>query len=548
MFQILNIKKSEYRLVFIVSAIIIVLTTAPYLYGYFNAPEGHQYLGIHLAPADLFVYESYIEQVKSGNFLLENLFHNELPAEKNINIFWLAVGLFAKIFNLMPIIAFHISRIFLIPICLISIYWLIAYFLKDEIKRKVALLLVAFSSGLGAILSPFLQFFEYYNDNTGYYNWPLDLWSAESHLFLSFYQSPHFIASFICLILIFLFFLLSFETNKIKFSFLAGIIALFFFNFHPFFLITFFTVIPVYLIIIFLLKQRKNFWNGVKHFFIICFISSPSILYHFLNFLLNPITQQKAEQNLCKTTSLFLTIISYGIPLFWAIYAIYYLIKNKKTDNRNLFLIIWLIVNFIIIYLPFLKFQRRLVEGMQIPIALLATIALFVIFQKLKENKRKFFIPKSRLFIFSFIFIIGSSNVYVILDNATLIYRQHPIFYIQNENIEAMGWMKKNIDSAETTVSHPMIGNFIPAKANKKVYCGHWVETVNYQKKKARVIWIFKGNSQDNQKKEFLRNSRIDYIFYSDYEKSLGEFRPSEKDYLQKVYQNEKVEIYKVVI
>ncbi|MCK4744782.1 hypothetical protein KAS41_01855 [Candidatus Parcubacteria bacterium] len=545
--NVLNIKKAEYRLVFIVSVIIIILTTAPYLFGYFNAPAGHQYLGIHLAPADLFVYESYIAQAKNGNFLLENLFHNELPAEKNINIFWLIIGLFAKIFNLAPIIAFHISRIFLIPICLICLYWLIAYFFQDVLKRKTALIITAFSSGLGAVFSVSLQFFEYYDDNLGYYNWPLDLWSAESHLFLSFYQTPHFIASFVCLILIFLFFLLSFRTNKIKFSFLAGVIALFFFNFHPFFLITFFSVIPTYLIVIFLLKQKKNFLNGLKHFFVICFISSPSILYHFLNFLFNPIVQQKAEQNLCKTTSLFLTIISYGIPLFLAIYAIYYLIKNKKIDNRNLFLIVWLMINFIIIYLPFLKFQRRLVEGMQIPIAFLATIALFVIYNKLKEKKILPFF-QNKLSFFCLMVILSISNIYVMLDNTALIYKQHPIFYIPNENIEAMGWMKKNIDLNKTTISHPMIGNFIPAKADRRVYCGHWVETVNYQEKRARVLWIFKGNNKDDQKKEFLRNSRIDYIFYSDYEKSLGEFQPPEKDYLEKVYQNEEVEIYKVKI
>ncbi|MEA2064869.1 MAG: hypothetical protein U9O66_01050 [Patescibacteria group bacterium] len=546
MFQVLNIQKKEYKLMFIISVIIIILTTAPYLYGYFNAPPGQQYLAIHLAPSDLFVYESYIAQVKDGNFLLENLFNNGLPIEKNINIFWLVVGLFAKIFNLTPIIVFHLSRIFLIPVCLISLYWLIAYFFQDKIKRKTALIITAFSSGLGAVFSVFLQFFEYYDDNIGYYNWPLDLWSAESHIFLTFYQSPHFIASFICLILIFLFFLLSIETNKIKFSFLAGVIALFFFNFHPFFLITFFTVVPVYLLAVLWQKQKGLFLDGLKHFLIICFISLPSILYHFTKFLFDPIAQQKAEQNLCKTTSLFLTIISYGIPLFLAIYAIYYLIKNKKVNNRNLFLIVWLAVNFIIIYLPFLKFQRRLVEGMQIPIAFLATVALFIIYNELKEKNKNLFFLKNKLMIFALVFIIGSSNIYVIFDNAALIYKQHPIFYIHNENIEAMDWMKKNIDLNKTTISHPMIGNFIPAKTNRNVYCGHWVETVNYQKKRARVVWIFKGNSQDDQKKEFLRNSRIEYIFYSDYEKSLGEFQPSEKDYLEMIYQNEKVEIYKI--
>ena len=47
--------------------------------------------------------------------------------------------------------------------------------------------------------------------------------------------------------------------------------------------------------------------------------------------------------------------------------------------------------------------------------------------------------------------------------------------------------------------------------------------------------------------KEFLKNSRIDYIFYSNLEQKIGTFNPDEKEYLKKVYDNGKVQIYKVL-
>ena len=189
------LKKNELFFIFKVAIVLIILTTAPYLYGFIKTPQNYHYLGIHLAPSDIFVYESDVNQAKDGDILLTNLFHNDLPTEKNFNIFWITLGLLSKILNLPAFITIHLVRIILIPISLFSIYLLVSLFFIKEIKRKIALILIAFSSGLGAILSPILSPFNYMDEKIGYYNWPMDLWVSESNTFLTFYQSPHFIAS-----------------------------------------------------------------------------------------------------------------------------------------------------------------------------------------------------------------------------------------------------------------------------------------------------------------------------------------------------------------
>lgn len=549
MLKFLNIKKSEFKLILIVSIAAIIFTSLPYLYGYFNSSEEYIYMGAQMAPADLFVYEAYINQVKDGNIMLENLFHNELPAEKNFNVFWLVVGLFAKIFHLPAFLAFHIARILLIIPCLFSIYFLISYFLQNLKKRKIAFLLAAFSSGLGALLSPILTLFYYTDVAKGYYNWPLDIWSTESNTFLTLFQSPHFIASLTCLISIFLFFLLAFKTNKIKYSFIAGIIALFYFNFHPFFLITIFSVIPVYLIVLFFQKQKKLFLNGIKHLFIIGFFSLPSVLYHIIKIFFDTTSQQKMGQNLCATPSFPVTIISYGIPLFIAIYEIYYLIKNKKINNRNLFLICWLIINFVLIFCPLITFQRRLTMGIQIPIVILAAMAIFIIYENIKNTKFILNLKKNKagtILLLSFVLIILSlSNLFVIAKS--ILVCNQKINYLHSAKIDAMNWVGQNVQKNETIFSSILIGNVLPGIATKKVYAGHWAETTNFEYKANKIIWFFITNKSDEQKKEFLKNSRIDYIFYSDLEQSIGSFNPDEKEYLKKVYDNGKVQIYKAL-
>jgi hypothetical protein len=545
-----KITKKELIFIFIVSFVIILITSLPYLYGLLKTPTNYQYLGIHLAPSDIFVYESYVNQVKEGSVLLTNHFHNDLEIEKNFNIFWLAVGLFAKIFNLSALLAIHAFRVILIPICLLSIYLFLSLFFTDINKRKVALLLISFSSGLGAVLSPIIRPFVYIDEKSGYFGWPMDLWVSESNSFLTFYHSPHFIASLTFLVLILYFFLQAVNKHKYSNSIVAGLLALIYFNFHPFYIVSIASVLLGYLVVSFIRKQKVLSVKIFKHGIVLGLISLPSIIYHTINTLSSPIIQEKAAQNICKTTSIPLTIVSFGIPLILAAYGAYYIIiKDNKLIKKYSFILVWLMVNFIIIYLPFLNFQRRLTEGMQIPIVILATFAIFTIYQKYKHKKTIKRIAKDsdilKIYFLIAIIILSLSNLYILTENFLAINQRIP--YLEKSKIEGFLWINKNTKKESTILSNSYLGNIIPAFTNRDVFIGHWVETNNYQEKQIKAMWFFGDNNKDQQKKEFLTNSRIDYIFYSDIEEKMGDFNPSEKSYLKNVYDQNNVKIFKVL-
>ena len=112
-----TIERKEWHFVIFLIIIVLVLTTGPYLYGYLNTPDNFVYRGIHsISPGDTYVYFSYINQIKSGEFLIENFYTSEPGQTKMLNFFWLKVGLLARIFNLSPNLAFQVFRIILIPI------------------------------------------------------------------------------------------------------------------------------------------------------------------------------------------------------------------------------------------------------------------------------------------------------------------------------------------------------------------------------------------------------------------------------------------------
>lgn len=567
--QKLNISKKEWRFVFLLILIIVIITTLPYLYAHLGATKNKIYNGMHiLTPGDIYVYFSYLEQTAQGNYLFKNLFTSEITMPV-FNIFWLAVGLFGKILNLNRIITFQLARIFLIPFCIISLYFLISYFFNSKQLRKITLAVLIFSSGFGALASLFLP--SYISNQTLFY-WPMDLWTPEYNLFLTLYYSPHLIASLTLIILIFLFFLKAIEENRYKYSILAGICGLILIQFHPFHLPTIILVPAFYVLAKLALKKialkgverqmgcstpnhstpnHKINCRDIKHLSIFYAIITPSVLYYVWLMTFDWATNLKAFQNICYTPRFFTVLISYGGLIVFGFIGILLSLKyfiNKKysiSGNKLLFLIIWAITQFTLIFMPF-RFQRRLTEGLQIPLVFLTIIAVAYLKEKLKNSPLNIFLNKFSLIII-FIFGFTLSNCFVLKTDIEYFAEKNKLFYFDKKQIESYEFLKNEISDEDVILSGIINGNAIPGVAGKKVYFGHAnVETLYYDLKLAYLKWFFKDNANDEKKINFLRQNNIKYIYYSQCEKELGNFQPAEKNYLEQIYSNEFAVIYKV--
>ncbi|MBI4652909.1 hypothetical protein HY750_01515 [Candidatus Kuenenbacteria bacterium] len=543
-----DINKKEWLMIVIMIFFIIIITSIPHIYGFLNTPDDFSYLGRQaLNSHDTPVYFSYLEQVKQGEWLFKNLFTSESQTKIIFNPFWLGVGLIGKLFLLPVTLTFQIARILLIPILIIISYLFISFVLENKGKRKICFILLLFSSGLGALFSNWLILF--YHSSYGYINWSMDLWVPESNIFFTFYHTPHLIASLSLILLIFLFILLAFENNKKFYSILAGIFALFLFQFHPFHIPTIFGILSVYLLFL-CIKYKKIKWNLIKHFIILILISLPSIIYHLLTLKYNWLTWQKAIQNVCLTPSFLMTLISYGLLIILALIGLISIFKNKKYKNdKFLFLIIWPITQLLLIYSP-LNFQRRLTEGLHVGIVLLASFGLFFIYNFLKNKMKsvnfELFVNNKLLIFFVFILFFALSNIVILWKDVNFIYAQSDIFYISNNKKIAIKWLAQNTNDEAIIFSSPINGNIIPAFSARTVYAGHGVETAFYLEKIKEIEWFFKNNKNDAKKYQFCKKNKIDYLFYGNEEKKLGEFNPEEKDYLEKIYQNKEVNIYKI--
>ena len=122
-----SISKREWWFLVVTAVFLIVLTTAPYVFGWHKAPAGSTYTGLHsLTPGDIHVHFSYLEQVRQGQLVFQDLYSGEPQSRLIFNGFWSALGVFAVAFGLSNVVAFQLARIIFIPFLLFVSYLLSA--------------------------------------------------------------------------------------------------------------------------------------------------------------------------------------------------------------------------------------------------------------------------------------------------------------------------------------------------------------------------------------------------------------------------------------
>lgn len=542
-----SIDKKEWYFVIGIIAFIILLTSLPYIYGWSQTPAGHIYTGLHsLTPGDVHVYLSYIEQTRQGHWVYEDLYTSDPQARIMFNGFWFLVGLLGKLTDWSNNIVFHTARIILIPLLVIIFYLLASYFWKEVKWRRVCFVFLCFASGVGGMLSIFMPDDAHAGN---WYNWPLDLWAPESNNLLTMLQSPHLIASTSLIILILFLFFLSLEKDRLRYSVGAGILSLCLFQFHPFHIPTILVVSGVYVLVQFI-RYKKILINYVKHFLVLMMIALPSIFYYFMLERYDFVTQIRTWQNICLTPSWWMIMISYGFILLLAVYGVYKIVRLKGISNRNLFITIWLVVQMVLIYSPF-PFQRRMTQGLQISMIILGVMGLRYLYKylevKMSKSKFDFWVNNKYLFVILFVLIFTSSNVYNWVREIVVFTGNYPQLYITADKMAGYNWLRQQTGENEVILSDLYNGNLIPGKTGRKVFIGHTVETLFFQSKLNQMNWFYATDQLDYKKQIFLKESNINYVFFSQSEDELGEFEPDDKDYLKKVFEQGDVKIYSIV-
>lgn len=259
-----------------------------------------------------------------------------------------------------------------------------------------------------------------------------------------------------------------------------------------------FLVWGTYLLILFL-YHKKIIFKWLYKLIIVGSISSISFIYHLYLIYFNDFYILKSKTNITLSPRIDVLIVSYGLIFVGALIAIYLLFKNFKNnkDKFNIkvndinyfkynngtlkypvFLFTYFFVNLFLIYSP-LRIQRRFIQGFYIILIILSVFAADYFLDKIK--KRFSILSKQYVYFWLIIiyFLCFVPSVVFSIKYQMNFYNDYPqLFYYSEEQNDVLQYIKNNLGKDDVIITDFYLARFIPAIANKRVYYGHWSETL----------------------------------------------------------------------
>jgi len=530
--------------VVIVILLTLALTSLPYLLGYALAPTDMEFGGLVMNIEDSQSYLAKMLQGAQGRWLYHIPFTPEEHEGAFVGGFYLFWGWLARLLGLPVIYLWHASRILCGALLLLITYLFIARFLEDTSERIFAFLLSVLGSGFGWALlligRPFL-----------WGSFPVDFKMPEAHPFFTILTFPHFSFATAMLLVISLLLLEYLRRGRLWWSGLAGVAALLLIITQPFNAAIVAAVLLAYLALLTCFKRlppRGKFWGLLP----LALIPLPLIIYYCFVFATNPVFRAWWEQASTPSPHPLHYLLAYG-PFILAIPGIMTPIREK---GESLLLVAWAAIIPPLLYQP-VNPQRRFVEGLHIPLSILATMGVYRYLLPRLESSRLWaritsherYEPRSlRRFVLVVILLLTlPSNLYILASlGVTAIQHPYP-FYHEGAEVEAVDWLAAHTSSDNVVFTTYWTGSYIAARAGNRVFLGHWAETMNYDQKMEEAKTFF-GPASDEWRKALLRDYNISYLFYGPRERALPGFEPGGKPYLVESYSNRLVTIYRVVI
>ncbi len=536
-------EKKEWLIAIIL--IVLFLTSLPYAVGLLLTPSGMKFLGLLRLKDDLAVYLSWIEQVRQGSPFFENLFTNQPQKHPFFNIFALIIGELCRILNVSPLKMLFALRLLLGGCLLWVLYKFSGLFFPQNDRRRTALLLLAFSSGLGWLVGG-------YSPEKGIEN-SVDLWQPESTIFFTIYTNPLFSLALILLVSVFYFYQ---KEKGWKRGVLSGLCLLILANIHTYDILIVAVVWLIHIFFSFLsLRDKTSLKSDIVACLIAFLIASPAIVHQLYLLKAEPLFAKRAGVPTSSPPIIWyfsgmglLLPLAFGggikamkqkrdSPLVhqrWTRRA-----SDQREDARFVFLIAWAVGGFLLPYLP-VSFQRKLFMGTQIPLCFLSA----------KGLGERFY--RNSLYMFLLLLLLFPSNALIVgKDIRSLITGDFSYLqpnYITEDEAHAMKWLRENLRREEPILSLPEIGCYIPALAGRRVYVGHWGETPDFAEK-YNLARRFYALGPDEWREEFLKENEIKYVYYGRFERLYAPyFNPLTKPYLKLVYNQGEVSIWRIML
>jgi hypothetical protein len=541
-----KVARREWIFVASLALAVLLITEIPYIIGWLTSSPNWVFEGSIIDVDDAHSHLATMRQGYQGEWQYRILFTPEAHDGAYIYTFFIALGHLARLANVEPITLHHGARLVFGFLYLLAVYAFIALFLPDFPRRRLAYVLVCFSSGLGWLALLLDGSFIVGNIT------PVDFWFIEMYSFFTVMLFPHTSLALTLLLITFGLTLYYIETGKWIAVVGALVSSVGLCAIHPFMLLVIALVPGGYWLFV---SLRQGLRLGRLPGLAVLVLASLSVVvYQYLIIEGNPVFASWQAQNINLSPAPWHYVLGYGIVLALAIPGGWW--AFDQTERWPL-LPLWLLIIGPLLYISFgFSLQRRLIEGAQVPLCILATVGMTsYVLPAVRRSRMATALsargyPSRRLELLVRNLLVGlalPSTVFLLLSASLAAASGAPDMFHSADEIAAVDWLGANSSPDDTVLASYDIGGFIPPRIGHRVFMGHWTETVDVAGKRTAAEHFY-GAASDDERLAILRQYRIAYVFYGPRERELGEFNPALADYLTRVFNDHDVSVYQVTL
>jgi hypothetical protein len=505
---------------------VMAIVSLPYLLLWAIQPPGASFWGFVQNPDDHCVYLAWMRQAWQGQLFFENLFTTDPQRGLTINLFFWLLGSLARLVHLPLALVYHLARVGFGALLLVLVYHLAAFFTESRLTRRAAFGFAALSAGLGWLFWPPPRAYSM--------AYPVDTWQPEAITFLSLYANALFCAGMAAMVGLFLCLLQAQRTGKRGYVVGAGVLGFLLGNFHSYDVIAM-TVVWVSYLLATSLSTRRLPLIELRQALLVALIALPSVAYQYYLLQTDPVFQARAAVP-TRSPALHLYLLGYGLLLPLAVVGARRLLRSPSVPRPAVFFpIVWAVVGLAVAYLP-TPFQRKLVEGLHLPVALLAAFGAVALAERVAHARWRALAVAASLLL-----TVPTNFRFVARDWTTAVNQNvgstglHPVFWPQ-EDMEAMSRLDDWVSRSSVVQALPMTSCLIPSMSGRRVWCGHWGETPDFTHKFRETLRFFDASTSSDWRRQFLARTGVTHVFVGAAERAAGGESLAREPFLRPVH------------
>lgn len=482
------VQRRELALVLLWAVLVMGLTCLPYLDA-LSVAEGRAFGGFLWGVDEGNVYLAWIRQAAEGEWFLRNQYCLAPENPRFVNLYFQLAGRLSALTGLSGAVVFHGLRVAGGVFLLWSLYLLTASLSRNPVTRWTALVLASVGSGLGwlAVLT----------DGAGGLR-PVDVgldWQIqpEAVTFPSLLLNGLFVTAMGLMCQVLRLSVKAVTADSLRAAAGAGLLLLVLGNIHTY------NVFPVHLTLG--LWLAASLWGRaarprvvLRQYAMIVVLSLPSVIWALYAAQADPAFMAKG---LTPTPAFrFMDYaLGYGLVGLLALGGAVLVLRwrRRPADQEgtvSLLPVCWALGNSLVLLIP-VSFQRKMVEGLHLPLCILAGVALAALTEWLTRSLRRSgrlreaqertvlavvavavaCMPSNALFVAQCLGQVRNNN-------ANLARVLQPPIFLETAEAKALAWLGQNTSSDDVVLSSSFVGSYLPTYGPGRPWVGHWAETL----------------------------------------------------------------------